>query len=192
MARSVQRASGAERLRGKELLMSSDTQPAALPDVQVRSAEEYVADIRRTAGDIAAILQSTSDDDLRKPSAAEGWPIVVIAHHTCEVQRFFAGLFDAFRQGKTTPSFSADDVDRNNARHADEFAGVTRDETLACLQQSTSQLTEAVERLSPDQLASSAGSLAGFDMTCAQILEFALIGHFQEHLASMRQTLESA
>ncbi len=169
--------------------MSTETQQMTLPNVPPRSRAEYIADISSVTGAISEAIQSSSAAQWSRLTEAEQWSVGVVAHHACSVQQFFATVFEAYSTNLPVPTFSAGDVDANNASHAREFADVTQEEALACLDQSTTALISTIERLSSDQIASVVGKIGGFEMTGAQILKFALIGHLQEHLVSIQTTI---
>lgn len=169
--------------------MSTATQPMTLPNVPPRSRADYIADITSVNDAISGAIRTCSAEQWSRQTEAEAWSVGVVAHHACGVQQFFATVFEAHATNAPIPTISGEDVDANNAAHAREFANVTQDATLACLTQSSTALLSAIEKLSPDQIASVVGTIGGFEMTCAQILEFALIAHLQEHLESIQTTV---
>jgi uncharacterized damage-inducible protein DinB len=169
--------------------MSTHLAQPALPEVPVRSAAEYAAAITAITDEIIDAVEPLTDGQWRRVTSAEQWPVAVVAHHACAVQRAFASVLDALERGAPVPEFSAEDVERNNARHARAFADVSQEETLRCLRRHSVALSEAARRLPPERITSTAGTFGGFEMTVAQLLEFAVIGHLREHLASIRETV---
>jgi hypothetical protein len=170
-------------------IMSTQTAQPALPDIPVRTAASYAAAITVVNDDLIAAIESCSDEQWRRVTSAEQWPVAVVAHHACAVQQAFASILGALETGAPVPDFSADDVEMNNARHAKLFADVSHEETLRCLRRHSVALSEAARRLPADRITTVAGTFGGFEMTVAQLLEFAVIAHLQEHLASIRETL---
>ena len=169
--------------------MSNQSVQESLPAAPERSADEYASAITSVVDDIIAAIESCTGTQWTSVTAAEQWPVSVVAHHAGTVLRAFAGVLEALGSGAPVPQFSADDVDRSNARHAQEFGDVSRAETLTFLRTNTAALTAAIRRLPEERITQVAGSFGGFELTVAQLLEFAVIAHLQEHLASIRTTI---
>lgn len=135
---------------------------------------------------------SSSDDQWQRVTASEGWSVGVVAHHVSEVQRYFIGVLTTLIAGDAPrPSLTSQDVDENNASHARQYAGVGQAETLDALTTNGATLVRLIEALDDAQLARPAFNIDGQELTAAQVVQFGLIGHFQEHLASIRATLEA-
>jgi len=80
-----------------------------------------------------------------------------------------------------------------NARHAAEFAGVTRDEAIEALRLNSAAASAAIRRLSDEQLDRAAPVSLNGDapLTCQFILEDHAVRHSYHHLARMRTALAS-
>ncbi|HET8630214.1 MAG TPA: DinB family protein [Thermomicrobiales bacterium] len=139
---------------------------------------------------LIATVERCTDEEWRRPSAEEGWPVGVVAHHIASVHHDFIGLVGALAAGKTrSPGSSMADVDESNARHARDFAAVGKAETLAALRENAAALARLLRGLTDEQLERTAGVFGGHDLSVAQVLEWIVIGHAREHLASIRATL---
>jgi uncharacterized protein (TIGR03083 family) len=136
---------------------------------------------------IAATIEGCSEEQWRRPTAAEGWPVGVVAHHVAEVQRFFAGVLAG--AGGEPEALTSAFVEENNARHAREAAGVGKDETLALLRAAGAEAARALRGLDDDRLGAAVLTFDGRPLTAAQAAEHGMIGHFEDHLASIRATL---
>ena len=139
---------------------------------------------------VIASIDGCSEIDWRATSAEEHWSVAVVAHHIGEV----AGNFTGFITGVTSAeshqaSVAQDDVDRMNATHARQYANVGKSETLALVKANGSALSELVAGLTDDQLAQIAGVFVGHELTVRQLMELAVIAHFQEHLNSINATI---
>lgn len=169
--------------------MSTNTVEPAPKQPSARTAAEYASAITALIDEIIAAVEFCTDEQWQRVTNSEQWPVAVVAHHTCAVQQFFASVLGALDTGAPLPEFSAEDVDRNNARHAAAFANVSWEETLRCLRKHSVALSEAARRLPAERLSAIAGTFAGFETSVAQMLEFAVLAHLGEHLASIRETI---
>jgi hypothetical protein len=169
--------------------MLSQTVQPTLPQVPVRPSAGHASAITEVNDEIIAAIESCTGEQWQRVTSAEQWPVGVVAHHACAVQQAFTSVLGALETGTPVPEFSADDVEQNNARHARLFADVSREETLRCLRRHSVALSEAARQLPAERITSIAGTFGGYEMTVGQLLEFAVIGHLNEHLASIRETL---
>ncbi|MBA3414727.1 MAG: DinB family protein [Chloroflexia bacterium] len=139
---------------------------------------------------VIAAVEVCTDDRWRRPTAAEGWPVGVVAHHIAEVQQAFARILGPLAAGESQPAaMSSAEVEENNARHARDQAAVSKAETLAALRTTGPELSRLLRGLDDDQVDDVAMVFDGNEMTVAQVVEFALVGHFGEHLDSIRATV---
>jgi uncharacterized damage-inducible protein DinB len=153
-------------------------------------AEELAAQFEAVNDAIIASIAGTSAEHWQRVTASERWPVGVVAHHMLEVQRFFAGVLAGLSSDEVPlATLTSQFVDANNARHAREFAGVGKQETVDALQESGTNLTGLIRELDEQQLGRVAISFDEQPLTAEQLIQFALIGHFQEHLESIRTTL---
>jgi hypothetical protein len=77
-----------------------------------------------------------------------------------------------------------------NAKHAREFAGCTRAETLALHEKGVAAAAAVVRGLSDEQLARSGTVLTGMPpMTAEQVITAILISHIDDHYGSIRKTI---
>jgi uncharacterized damage-inducible protein DinB len=151
----------------------------------------------RLADDLAAVnaavisaIEGCSDEEWRRPTAAEGWPVAVVAHHVAEVERFFAGALGAAVAGEAVPpALTSEAVEQNNRRHAAENANAGKAETLAALRDAGPALVNLLRGLDEAQLDRAAVIFDDQPLTVAQVAEFALVAHVGEHLASIRATI---
>jgi hypothetical protein len=81
-------------------------------------------------------------------------------------------------------------LDELNAKHAKDFAGCTKAETLALHQRGVASAAATVRGLSDTELDRTGVLLTGMSpMTVQQIVEGILINHVAEHLESIRATV---
>ncbi|TAK64056.1 MAG: DinB family protein [Dehalococcoidia bacterium] len=152
--------------------------------------EQLVARFAAVNDEAIALVEARTDAQWRATAAAEGWSAAVVAHHIAVVHDEFMPLVRAFAGGETfSPGSSMSDVDRINAEHARDFADVSQPETIEALRTNGAALAELLLAITDDGLGRTAGAYGGREMTVAQVVEWIIIGHAQEHLASLRATV---
>lgn len=140
--------------------------------------------------EFVAAVAGCGDERWRRPTAAEGWPVAVVAHHVAAVQGAFDRLLGALAAGETfTPTTSMEEVHANNARRAAAPAGVGQAETLALLRAHGAAIEATLRGLDDADLDRPAGTFGGHELTVGQVVERVVLGHVAEHLASLRATL---
>ena len=138
-------------------------------------------------------LSSCTSEQWRMLTKAEGWTVAATAHHLAIVQRAFVGMVERFAAGETyTPSVDMNRVHETNADHAGEYAVADQDETFQILQSSGTRMAALFRGFSADDLVRRAGTFGGNDLTVAQVLDYVVIGHLREHLASVQDTIGAA
>jgi hypothetical protein len=106
------------------------------------------------------------------------------------VQAGLAGLIEAVVAGKpaNAPASRAD-VDEMNADHADTHADVGKAEVLDALSAGGDAFLTQLRSLSDEDLDRGVGQFVGNETTIGQVVQFAVIAHQREHLASIRAAL---
>ena len=138
----------------------------------------------------AAVIETLSDGDWKKVTAAEQWPVGVTAHHLAGAFEPVAGIVTAIASGNPPGGFSMADLHAMNARHAQEHAGCTKAETLTLLRKGAATAASTIRGLSDEQLARRATVLTDAPpMSAEDMINGALIGHVDEHLGSIRRTV---
>ncbi len=136
------------------------------------------------------VVEGLSDADWKKVTAAEKWPVGVVAHHLAMAYGSVVGLVQLAAQGQPVPHRTMDMVHERNAQHAKEHAGVGKAETLTLLKANGANAAKIVRGLSDAELDRSATVLAGVPpMTTAQVIERILINHTDEHMGSIKATI---
>ena len=142
------------------------------------------------ASELTSTIEKLSDVDWKKVTAAEKWPVGVTAHHVAGLHEPISGMAKTVASGQTLPPFAMAQLDEMNAKHATDFAGCTKAETLALHQKGAASAAAMVRGLSDAELDRSGVLLTGMpNMTVQQIVEGVLINHVAEHLQSIRATV---
>jgi hypothetical protein len=142
------------------------------------------------AREAAAVLETLSETDWTKVTAAEGWPVGVTAHHLASAFEPVAGMATALAAGQLPGTFTRAMLDEMNARHAREHADCTRTETLALYARAVAAAAAVVRGLDDAALDRSGTVFADAPpMTVEQLLAGGLVGHIDEHVGSIRRTV---
>ena len=142
------------------------------------------------AQDAAAVLEKLSDIDWKKVTEAEKWSVGVTAHHLAGSYERVPDIAAALAAGQSFGNFSRKMLDEGNAQHAKDFAGCTREETLALHRKGAAKAASAVRGFSDEQLETQGVLFADAPpMTVEQLIMGALIVHTDEHYGSIRKTV---
>ena len=136
-----------------------------------------------------AVLEKLSDADWKKTTAAEKWTVGVTAHHLAGAYEPVAHIITTIATGQAMPHFTTQMLDEMNAKHAVDFAGCTKAETLALHKKGAPIAAAAVRALSDEQLARTGTVFAGVPpISAEQLVMRALINHIEEHFGSILKT----
>ena len=140
---------------------------------------------------VIASIEGCSAEQWASTCQEEGWPVAVAAHHVAATHPSVMGLVQLIADGKEMPAITMDMIDAANAQHAQEFANVSRDETLEALRREGAAVTSALRALSDEQLDRTAPmAFAGGQMwSAADVIERILINHPVGHGASIKAAL---
>src|SRR5580765_6710567 len=94
-------------------------------------AEVLAKQFETKAAEMTKAIGQLSDADWKKVTEAEKWPVGVTAHHVAGGHEPISGIVKTVAGGQSIPNFTMDMLNESNAKHAREFAGCTKAETLA-------------------------------------------------------------
>lgn len=168
---------------------SSDTMAAGEGAMNSRVAA-LAAQFAALNDEAIALVTGCTDEQWRQPCAGEGWSVGVVAHHIGAVHRDFIHIVDLLAAGRTfSPGGSMEVVDQSNAQHAHDHAAIGKAETLDALRTNGAALARSLRSLRDEQLDNVAGTFGGRELSVNQVVEYIVLGHPREHLASLRATL---
>lgn len=143
------------------------------------------------AAEVTAVIERLSDTEWKKATAAERWPVGVVAHHIAVAHEIIAGIAKSIASGTPGRTLSMADFDAMNARHAVEHAGCTKAETLALHQKNAAAAAAIVRGVADADLDRSAPVFTGMPPMRLEDLGGLLVRHVDEHLGSIRATVAS-
>lgn len=140
---------------------------------------------------LIAAVEGCTDEQVRQICDAEGWSIAVAGHHVAASYGSLGGLAQLLAKGQELPAITMDMIHAANAQHAEEFASIGRDETLAELRTQGADAAALVRGLTDEQLDRSApmAFASGASWSTADIIERILIGHPLDHAKSIQATI---
>jgi uncharacterized damage-inducible protein DinB len=148
-------------------------------------AENLAAQFEAVNQEAIQAVQACSDETWRKPIPDDGRTVGVLAHHMAMGDVPIAELVETIANEKPMPPLTMEMIDQGNAQHAQQFANVTKEETLAALQQNAPGAVAMVRGLSDEQLDRSA-EFVGRRWTTEEAIQTILIGHIAGHTESIR------
>ena len=148
--------------------------------------EALAARFEQASNDFASTIKALSDAHWQAKTAEEGWTVAATAHHAAGSTGPISMIAQSAATGSPMPPITADGLNDMNAEHAQQYAHVSREDTLALLRETTAPAASLVRALSDDQLSGKATLPLGMELTAEQIIENVLIGHITGHAASIQ------
>lgn len=144
--------------------------------------------LERGAEALATFADTLSDTQWKVRLPGDGRTIGVVVHHVATVYPVEIGLAQTLANGHAITGVTWDVIHEMNASHARENTGVTKEETLALLRDTSAAAARAVRTLRDDQLdrASMVSLYADAPLTCQFMLEDHVVRHSYHHLAAIR------
>ncbi|HEY7122913.1 MAG TPA: DinB family protein [Ktedonobacterales bacterium] len=146
---------------------------------------------------IKRLVESCTEAQWQTPCVVGEWSVCVTVHHIIngyDQEGWVAALIAAILAGKALPEHPADSHPERdyNEWYTQQFATRTKDEALALLRQNEAAGLRLIEGLQDADLDKTApASSERKPVSVQRIIEHILINHAQEHLKSLRATLEA-
>jgi hypothetical protein len=149
-------------------------------------AREFDDKARAAAG----FLGTLTDAEWTKTTEAERWTVAATAHHLATAFEAVSRIVMEIVGGKKRDEFTMKMLDELNARHAREFAGCVRAETVALLDTGAATARSVIRGLSDEQLARTGTVFTDAPpMSAERLIDLGLIRHIDEHVGSIRKTI---
>jgi hypothetical protein len=154
-------------------------------------AGQLAAELETANDEAIAFVASCGDGQWTTMVAGEDWTVGVVLHHIALGHQQMIDWLGHLRRGEAIVKTAAE-IDDDNARHAVEFADVSRRQTIEALRSHGAALAQLLGGLQPDELtrAASFGPGNGMAVTAEQLAPVAA-RHCLSHLAAARGALES-
>jgi len=154
--------------------------------------ETFARQFEAKAQEATSVIERISDADWKKTTAAEKWPVGVVAHHIAVAHEVIGGIIKTLADGKPGPNIPMDALHAMNAKHAQEHAGCTKTETLALHKKNAAAAAALVRGIDDTAFERSGTVLAGMPaMSAGQLAGGLLCGHVDEHLGSIKASVKA-
>ncbi len=153
-------------------------------------ASDLAAKFEQVNAEAIKTVEACSDQQWQAICKDEGWSVGITVHHIAGGFTPILGLIRAMAAGAQFPALTMEQIDQSNAKHAQDFANCSKEDTLAMLRRDGAAAADAVRTLSDEQLDQSAVILTGAPaMTTEQVVQEILIASAAGHLDSIRATI---
>ena len=153
-------------------------------------AETLAKQFETKVQEATALIEKLTDAEWKTVTAAEKWPVGVVAHHVASAHEGIARIVKTVASAQAMPHFTLDMLNQMNAQHAKDHAGCTKSETLALHKKNAAAAAEVVRGLSDADLQKTGKVLADAPpMNVEAIVTGILINHIDEHVGNIRKTL---
>lgn len=156
-------------------------------------AEALAARIEQGASQLAAYAENVSDQDWKRPIAAErdGRTLGVIVHHVASVYPVEVQLAQAIGSGKDMSEVTWDVVKNMNSEHATANANISKTDALELLRKNSSEAANAIRSITDEQLDTAGPFGLSFNapVTAQFVIEDHAVRHSWHHLARIKETL---
>jgi hypothetical protein len=153
-------------------------------------AEVLASRIEKGADELATFAEGLSDSEWRTP-VRDGRPVGVCVHHVANVYPIEIQLAQTIASGKAITDVTWEAVADMNAKHAADFANVSKADAVDALRRGSREAAKAVRSFTDEQLDTAAPfSLSfGAPVTAQFVLEDHPVRHSWHHLARIRSAL---
>ncbi len=153
-------------------------------------AEALAARVETGAAELATFAEGLSDKGWRTP-VRDGRPVGVCVHHVASVYPIEIQLAQGIASGNAITDVPWEAVADMNAKHAAEFANVSKADAVDLLRRNSKEAAAAVRSFTDEQLDTAAPfSLSfGAPVTAQFVLEDHAVRHSWHHLARIKSAL---
>ena len=152
--------------------------------------ETFAKQFEAKAQEFTAALERLTEAEWKKVTSAEKWTVGVVAHHVAGSHQGLSGLVKVLADGKAGPNLNMDVIHAGNAKHAQEFANVSKADTLALHRTNVATAAATLRGIGDAEFDRSGAVLNGMPaMSAGQLAGGLLCSHMEEHLGSIRATV---
>ena len=159
-----------------------------------RRADALADRLEQGASALISLAAGLSDEEWQVRISGDGRTVGVIVHHVGNMYPSEIELAQALASGKPIAGVSWDDVHAINAKHAKEFAKVTKAEAIEFVRRNSEAAAAAIRKLSDAELdrANSVSLNSDAPLTCQFFIEDHAMRHSYHHTAKIRGALSAA
>lgn len=166
---------------------------SALETMISNSRANALADrLEQGARALARLADSLTDSEWQVRLLGDGRAVGVIVHHVASMYPLEIQLAQQLAGGRPITGVTAEAVNAINAKHAAEYASVTRKAAIELLERNSAAAAAAIRELSDEALAQAAPVSLYEDapLTCQFFLEDHAVRHSYHHLGRINRALQ--
>ena len=135
--------------------------------------------------------KNLSESEWNKPVLGDGRPIGVVVHHVASSYPVEVQLAQVLAEGNPITKVTKEVVDKMNAQHAMDNAGIDKNMTLELLRINSEKAAQAVREFTDEELDNSAKVSLNFDapLTAQFFIEDHALRHSFHHLGKIKASL---
>ena len=151
-------------------------------------AEALADHFAQVNDEFIGVIERCTPEQWRARDPGEQRPVNVVAYHVASAQAAQRGWVQAIAEGQPLRPMTREGIDELNARHAQRYANVTREEVIAKARSNGAQVVQFLRGLDDAQL-DRTGQPFSRVVRARDVIERALIGHIVVHLRSIREAI---
>ena len=148
-----------------------------------------VAALRMRLAELETVVSDTADRDWRRETAAERWPVGLVAFHIARGFQRQAEFIEAVRDGQGPHRFDWDETNALNAEVARAHPAPGRDEVLALARTSVDRMVAALGAMDDDALGRPAFVVEDRERDPVWVAGRLATEHARGHLESIASTI---
>lgn len=150
---------------------------------------EYAEEVERVTDEAVAFARSCTPGEWATLVPGEDWPVGVLVHHVALGFDRVTHWIDAALAGEPIEE-TGEEVDADNAEHAEAFAGVGVEETVELLRANSAAVVGRIAGLTEEELSrSTAFAPAGGKAFSAGQFCGALVAHIERHIGNAKSAV---
>ena len=155
-------------------------------------SEALAGQLEQGAAALAEFASTLSDAEWQTRVPHDGRKVGVVVHHVASMYPIELQLAQLLAAGQPIEGVTPEVVAQINAKHAQEFDGVTREQALELLRKNSAEAAAGIRALSDAQLDRRATISYNSDapLTCQFWLEDHPVRHSYHHLARLRAAVQ--
>lgn len=141
---------------------------------------------------LEAFASSLTEFEWQSRLPGDGRKIGVVVHHVASVYPIEIQLAQLLAKGQPVEGVTWDVINKMNAAHANEFDGVSKEDTIELLKKNSAAAAAAIRELTDEELeqAAAVSLYANAPLTCQFFVEDHALRHSYHHLARIRAALQ--
>jgi hypothetical protein len=157
----------------------------------ILTVTQLLAQVEEATAATTAVIEKCSNGDWETAVPDEGRTVGVVLHHIAYAIPFVVEWAINLAHGEGAPAISYDDIHGLNHQHAEAQANVDKATTLTLLQTNVQAAQEQLGQLTDAdlQVAATFPLIGGQAITTQQMVQWFLVNHAHNHLATVHNTI---